>query len=149
MVTTAGAQLKISGAAPLYGADTALGWMTFGTSANSLNISNDFNGATWEHNFVSGVNDATTMFNYTMRNSGTPLKVMSIVSNGRVGIGTTAPSVALDAVGTGKVSLGLEVGVASTLLYYCDAGVSAGTLCRGTGCSCAAGAWVSLQIKGP
>ena len=38
-------------------------------------------------------------------------------------------------------------GGGSNIIYYCSAGVSAGTLCRGNGCSCAAGTWTDTGIR--
>ena len=38
-------------------------------------------------------------------------------------------------------------GGGTNILYYCSAGVSVGNLCRGTGCSCAAGTWTDTGIR--
>ena len=38
-------------------------------------------------------------------------------------------------------------GGGSNIMYYCSAGVSAGNLCRGNGCSCAAGTWTDTGLR--
>ena len=47
---------------------------------------------------------------------------------------------------TTPVRLGSASG---TQMYYCNGGVSVGNLCRGNGCSCAAGSWIALGIFTP
>ena len=90
---------------------------------------------------------------HTRVNGGSIAEKMRITSTGFVGIGTTAPLSKLT-VSSGTITIdgtgaALSVGGGAATLYYCNAGVSAGNVCRGNACSCVAGSWVSLSILTP
>ena len=34
----------------------------------------------------------------------------------------------------------------SNIVYYCNAGISSGNLCRGNGCSCVGGSWATTNL---
>ena len=61
-------------------------------------------------------------------------------SDGTVVWGGTLSSATYTMSGT------LSVNSGTTQLYYCNAGVSAGNMCRGNGCSCAGGSWVAEGV---
>ena len=80
-------------------------------------------------------------------------------SSGFVGIGTTTPATKLDissgtvtanGTGSGFTTSGNVTALSGTnIVYYCNGGVSLGNLCRGNGCTCAAGTWVDTGLRVP
>jgi hypothetical protein len=77
--------------------------------------------------------------------------VKSIVFNAPLtgGAVTNTGTVGLGSVGFSNISTALHghIATGSNVVYYCNAGVSVGNLCRGNGCSCVAGTWIATSLK--
>ena len=61
--------------------------------------------------------------------------------------GNNSSAASLDASGNFTAQGNVVAGAGANVIYYCSAGVSAGTLCRGNGCSCSAGTWTDTGLR--
>ena len=100
------------------------------------------NGATFYTN-GAGAPSLQTLALYDSTAGSNPYKYLR-VNGGHFQIANSAFSAILfdmDDVGNTSIANGTNV------LYYCSAGVSAGNMCRGTGCSCVAGTWTDTGLR--
>jgi hypothetical protein len=84
--------------------------------------------------------EATQEWYYQQSGTSTPA-TLSLVHQGN------AVAVTYAANGDAAFQENLAAGAGTNILYYCSAGVSAGNLCRGNGCSCAAGTWTDTGLR--
>lgn len=78
--------------------------------------------------------------------------VLCWTTSNRVGVNTSAPSVAFDVVGAGKFSSTVAAGGGSNVIYYCSgstAGTFDGNIARGNSnaAACLGGTWIATSFR--